>query len=132
MEIIPESHRDLLTPNARAFAYLATLMPDGAPQLTPLWFDTDEKHILINSAKGRVKDKNMRIHKQVAILITDPQDPFYRYIQIRGHVVEITEQGGLEHINKLSLRYDEKTWTPVDGQTRVIYKILPEKVYVSK
>ena len=132
MKIIPESHHDLLTGEARAFAYLATLMPDGSPQLTPLWFDVDSDHILVNSAKGRVKDKNMRARGRVAILITDPGEPFNRYIQIRGRVVEITEQGALEHINKLSLRYDEKPWTPVDGQVRVIYKILPEKVYVSK
>jgi hypothetical protein len=92
----------------------------------------DGDHILVNSAKGRVKDKNMRARGRVAILITDPGEPFNRYIQIRGRVVEITEQGALEHINKLSLRYDEKPWTPVDGQVRVIYKILPEKVYVSK
>ena len=132
METIPESHCDLLTAEARAFAYLATLMPDGSPQLTPLWFDVDGEHILVNSAKGRIKDKNMRARKQVAILITDPNEPFNRYIQIRGRVVEITEQNGLEHIHKLSLRYDEKPWPPVDGQVRVIYKILPEKVYVSK
>ncbi len=131
MNLIPESHRDLLLPETRAYAYLATLMPDGSPQLTPLWVDTDGVYILLNSAKGRVKDKNMRARKQVAILITDPKDPFGRYIQIRGKVVEVTEEGALEHINKLSLRYDEKPWTPTAGQIRVIYKILPEKVYVS-
>jgi hypothetical protein len=64
------------------------------------------------------------------VLIADPQDPFYRYIQIRGRIVEVTEAGGLEHINKLSLRYDEKSCKPVERQTRVIFKILPEKVYV--
>lgn len=132
MQMIPESHRDLLAAETRAYAYLATLMPDGSPQLTPLWFEVDDQYVLINSAKGRVKDRNMRTHKQVALLITDPKDPFGRYIQIRGRVVEITEQGALEHIEKLSLIYDEKPWTRVDGQIRVIYKILPEKVYVSK
>lgn len=131
MKIIPESHRDLLTDEARAYAYLATLMPDGSPQLTPLWFETDGDHILINSARGRVKDKNMRARSHVAILITDPKNPFYRYLQIRGRVVEVTEQGGLEHINKLSLKYDGNPWKPVPNQTRVIYKILPEKVYAS-
>ena len=132
MNLIPESHHDLLTKEARAYGYLATLMPDGAPQLTPLWFDVDGEYILINSAKGRIKDRNMRARKQVALLITDPKDPFGRYIQIRGRVIEITEQGALEHIEKLSLIYDGKPWTRVDGQVRVIYKILPEKVYVSK
>ena len=132
MQLVPESHRHLLTAEARAFAFLATLMPDGSPQLTPLWFEVEGDYILINSATGRVKDKNMRARQHVAILITDPQDPFFRYIQIRGRVVNITEQGGLEHINKLSLRYDNKAWIPVEGQTRVIYKIQPDKVYVSK
>ena len=132
MNIVPESHRDLLTHEVSAYAFLATLMPNNSPQLTPLWFDADGDYILLNSARGRVKDKNMRARKQVALLITDPQDPFGRYIQIRGNVVEVTEEGGLEHINKLSLRYDEKPWTPIAGQTRVIYKIKPEKVYVSQ
>ena len=131
MKNIPESHRDLLLPETRAYAYLATLMPDGSPQLTPLWFEFDGEHILLNSARGRVKDKNMRERKQVAILVTDPADPFGRYIQIRGRVMEVTEAGALEHINKLSLQYDDKPWTEVAGQTRVMYKILPESVYVS-
>lgn len=107
-------------------------MPDGSPQLTPLWFEVNDQYVLINSARGRLKDKNMRARKQVALLITDPKDPFGRYIQIRGRVVDVTEQGALEHINKLSLKYDDKPWTPVDGQVRVIYKIQPDKVYVSK
>ena len=71
MQMIPESHRDLLTNEARAYGYLATLMPDGAPQLTPLWFDVDGEYILINSAKGRVKDKKMRAHKKEALLINE-------------------------------------------------------------
>lgn len=130
MNLVPESHRDLLTPEARAFAYLTTLMSDGSPQLTPVWFDADEDHILINTARGRAKEKNMRARPQVAVLIADPKDPFYRYIQMRGRVVAFTEDGGLEHINKLSLRYDEKPWNPVIGQTRVIFKILPEKITI--
>jgi PPOX class probable F420-dependent enzyme len=130
MNLVPESHRDLLAAEARAFAYLATLMSDGSPQLTPVWFDVEDDHILINTARGRVKDKNMRARQQVAVLIADPKDPFYHYIQIRGRIVEFTEEGGLEHISKLSLRYDNKPWKPVEGQTRVIFKILPEQVYV--
>jgi len=130
MNLIPESHCDLFTDNSRAFAYLATTMPDGSPQVTAVWFDALDDHILINTARGRVKDKNMRVRKQVAVLIADPQDPFFRYVQIRGRIVDITEQGALEHINKLSLRYDERSWQPVEGQTRVIFKIKPEKVYV--
>ena len=127
MDVIPDSHRDLLTDEARAFAYLATLMPDGSPQLTPLWFGIDGRYILINSAKGRVKDRNMRADRRVALVIADPRDP-YRFVQVRGRVVEITERGGLEHINALSLKYDGKRWSPRPGQVRVIYKIQPDRI----
>ena len=106
-------------------------MSDGSPQLTPVWFNTAGEFILINSAKGRVKDINMRLRPPVALLITDPKEPFYRYLQIRGRVVDIVEEGGDEHINALSLKYDHKPWELVDGQVRVIYKILPEKVFAN-
>lgn len=128
MITFPASHRDLLLDETRAFAFLATLMADGSPQLTPLWFNTDGEHILINSAKGRIKDRNMRARPQVAILITDPKDP-YRYAQIRGRVVEVVEEGALEHINALSLKYRQHAWTPIEGQTRVMYKVLPERIF---
>lgn len=129
MKNFPQSHQDLIRDEARAFAYLATLMPDGSPQLTPLWFNTDGDYILINSAKGRVKDRNMRARPRVALLITDPRDPFHRYVQIRGRVVEVTEEGALAHINSLSLKYRQEPWTPVEGQTRVVYRVLPEKAF---
>ena len=89
MKAIPDSHQDLLTDETGAYAFLSTLMADGSPQLTPLWFNTEGEYILINSAKGRIKDINMRARPQVALLITDPKDPFYRYLQIRGRVVDI-------------------------------------------
>ena len=129
MNAIPETHRDLLKDESAAFAYLATLMADGSPQLTPLWFNADGEFIVINSALGRIKDRNMRARPRVAILIVDPKNPFHRYLQVRGRVVEVTEQGALEHINMLSLKYDHKPWTPVQGQTRVIYRIRPEKAF---
>jgi PPOX class probable F420-dependent enzyme len=131
MKAIPESHKDLLKDEVGAYAYLSTLMADGTPQLTPLWFNTEGEYILINSAKGRIKDINMRARPQVAILITDPKDPFYRYVQIRGRVVEIIEEGANEHINALSLKYDHKPWHSIARQIRVKYKILPEKVFVN-
>ena len=130
MNLIPESHRDLLAPETRAFAYIATLMADGSPQLTSVWFGVEGDHILINTANGRLKEKNLRARHQVAILIADPQDAFYRYIQIRGRVVGSEEDVDLQHINKLSLQYDNVQWKPTPGQTRVIFKILPEKIYV--
>ena len=129
MKTFPASHQDLLSDETKAYAFLATLMADGSPQLTPLWFNAQGDFILINSAKGRIKDRNMRARPRVALLITDPKDPFYRYVQIRGRIVEITEEGALKHINSLSLKYRQKPWTPVEGQIRVIYKVLPEKTF---
>lgn len=127
MNTIPESFHDLLKDETKAYLFLATIMPDGSPQVTPVWFSADEKHILINTAKGRVKDRNMRARPFVAMVIQDPSTP-YRYLQIRGRVDAITEEGGDEHINALSLKYDKKPWKKVAGQVRVIFKILPEHV----
>ncbi len=130
MKSIPAEYQDLLGDDVRAFAYLSTLMKDGSPQVTPVWFNADDTHILINSAKGRVKDKNMRARPQVALVIQDPKHHL-RYIQIRGRVVEITEEGGYEHINQLSHKYDKKDFPKRPGQVRVTYKILPEHVSVN-
>ena len=127
LKTIPEKYHDLLKDETKAYLFLATIMPDGSPQVTPIWFSADEEHILINSAKGRIKDRTMRARPQVALVIQDPSTP-YRYLQIRGRVVAITEEGGDEHINALSLKYDGKPWKLVPNQTRVIYKIQVEKV----
>jgi PPOX class probable F420-dependent enzyme len=109
MKIIPISHRDLLEDVTKAYLFPATIMPDGTPQVTPTWFSTEGEHILINSAKGRVEDKNMHARPQVAMVIQNPTTP-YQYLQIRGRVVQITEKGADEHINALSLKYDHETW----------------------
>lgn len=124
---IPNDYLDLIKDETKAFLFLATTMADGTPQVTPIWFNADDTHILINSAKGRVKDRNMRARPQVALVIQDPGSP-YRYLQIRGRIVEITEEGGDDHINKLSLKYHGKPWEKAPGQVRVIYKIIPEHV----
>jgi PPOX class probable F420-dependent enzyme len=129
MAWIPDSYLDLIKDETRAFASLATMMEDGSPQNTPIWFNTDGNHILINSAKGRVKDRNMRRDPRVALVIIDPKDP-YRYVQIRGKVVEITTNGAREHIDRLSKKYtgrDIYTSGSAD-EIRVTYKILPESV----
>lgn len=131
MNRIPDSHKDLLQDDARALAYLATLMPDGTPQLTPLWFNSDGSLLLINTAKGRIKDRNMRARPQVAVVIQDRKIDT-RYIQVRGHVVDTTEEGALDHIDKLSMKYKKQHWTAAAGQTRVIYKILPDSVFVDE
>ncbi len=126
---IPEALQDLLTDEKKAFIYLATTMPDGTPQVTPIWFNTDGEHILINSAEGRIKDKNMRARSNVALCIADSANP-YRYLQIRGKVVEITTQGADDHIDALSFKYRGVSKYPnrKAGEQRVTYKILPTKI----
>lgn len=128
---IPESHADLISDDVRAYAYLATSMTDGTPQVTPVWFNTDEQHVLINSTQGRVKDKNMRERPQIALAIHDQENP-YRYIQIRGRIVEIKQEGARQHINDLSEKYTGNSeYTLNDpNEIRLIYKLLPEKVQV--
>ena len=123
MKNIPESFQDLFADEAKSILFLATTMSDGSPQVTPIWFNTDGEYLLINSAKGRTKDRNMRDRPKVAVAIIDPQN-IYRYIQLRGEVVEITEKGAREHINALSEKYTgNKVYDGPPGQTRVTYKI---------
>ena len=124
-EQTPASHKDLL--NKPAFANLATLMPDGSPQVTPVWVDFDGMDFLVNSARGRQKDKNLRRDARVALSISDPQNP-YRYLGVRGRVVDITEKGAGEHIDKMAKKYLGKDKYPFaqPGEVRVLYKIAPE------
>ena len=125
---IPASFRDLF--NKRAFAHLATMMNDGTPQVTPVWCDFDGTHVILNSAKGRIKDKNMRRNPNVAISIQDPDNP-YRYLGFRGKVVEVTENGADAHIDSLSKKYtgQDKYTNRQPGEVRVMYKIRPERVW---
>lgn len=124
---IPDKYKDLFS--KKAFAHLGTLMPDGSPQVTPVWCDYDGTYIRINSAKGRVKDKNMRKNKKIALAITDPDNP-YRHLAVRGEVVEVTEQGADAHIDSLAKKYLGKDKYPNrrPGEVRVIYKIRPERI----
>lgn len=128
MKNIPETHLDLLKDEKKAFLYLATLMPNGSPQVTPIWFNTNAEYILINSAKGRIKDRNMRARPQVALCIQDPSNP-YRYLQIHGTVVEFTTDGADDHIDALTLKYRGLSKYPSrqPGEQRVIYNIRIEK-----
>jgi hypothetical protein len=126
---IPPSHIDLLKDETRAYAYLATTMKDSTPQVTPVWFNTEDEFILINSAQGRIKDRNMRARPHVAMVIQDPRDP-YRYMQIRGEVVNFTTVGGRAHIDALSSKYrGEPTYSGPEDEIRVIYKIRLNKVH---
>jgi len=125
-EQVPEKYADLL--QKKAFANLGTLNPDGSPQVTPVWVDYDGKHVRINSALGRVKDKNIRRDPRVSLAIQDPENP-YRYLEIRGKVVEITQKGADDHINTLAKKYLGKDVYPFGqpGEIRVLYKIEPQK-----
>lgn len=127
MTTIPESHRPIL--DKRAFAHVATVDADGAPQVTPVWIDYDGEHILVNSQKGRKKDRNMRKRAQVGISILDPDDP-YRYLGVQGQVVEITEEGAEAHIHHLARKYTGHDYSNLKpGDVRVIYKIKPTRVW---
>jgi PPOX class probable F420-dependent enzyme len=126
-QAIPEKFADLF--EKPVFGNLGTVMKDGSPQVTPVWVDYDGKFVRINSAKGRVKDKNMRRDPRVSLSLLDPANP-YRYLEVRGRVVDITETGADDHINKLSKKYLGNPVYPFrqPGEVRVIYKIEPEKV----
>jgi PPOX class probable F420-dependent enzyme len=124
--VIPENYKDLF--EKKAFANLATVNADGTPQVTPVWVDYDGDYVLVNSARGRRKDKNMERNRAVALSIQDPDNP-YRYLEVRGSVAEITEQNADTHIDKMAKKYigqDKYPWSKPD-EVRVIYKIKPER-----
>ena len=128
MASIPDSHADLLT--KKAFANLATLNPDGSPQVSPVWVDVDGPNLLINTAKGRVKTRNLEREKRVALSIVDPENP-YRYVGIQGRVTGITESGADDHIDKMAMKYMGKEKYPLraPGEVRVIVTVAPDKVF---
>src|SRR5664279_1111960 len=126
---VPEDYADLLRPETRAFANLALMLKDGSPQVSPIWFDYKDGLIVINTARGRVKDKALRRHPYVALAISAPADP-NRYLLIRGPVVEETEEGAWDQIDDLNLKYNgNRNFTRRPGQVRVTYKIKPEHIF---
>lgn len=126
MATFPETHADLLTFDKKAFAFLATVQPDGTPQVTPVWFDVTDGKVRINTARGRVKNRNMEQNAAVAIAIMDPANP-YRYLQIRGKVSAVTEEGADAHIDSLAKKYMGQDKYPFrqPGEQRVIFEIEP-------
>ncbi len=125
---IPEKYRDLF--NKRAFASLATLMPNGDVQVTPVWVDAENGNVVFNSARGRLKDKNVRRDPRVTLTLIDPDNP-YRYLEVRGRVVDITEKGADQHIDKLANKYlgVDKYPYAKPGEVRVLYRVKPEHVH---
>jgi PPOX class probable F420-dependent enzyme len=124
---IPDSFRDLL--DGPIYVQLATMMKDRSIQVNPVWCSYDGDHVLINSARGRVKDKNMRRDPNVTVLAMDPENP-YRWLEVRGTVDKITEDGADAHIDDLAELYLNQRPYPFreDGEIRVIYKIKPVRV----
>ena len=124
---IPPSHRDLL--DGPIYVQLATHMKDGSIQVNPVWCSYDGEHILINSALGRVKDRNMRRNPKVTVFAGDPSNP-YRWLEVRGEVVDITQEGADAHIDDLAELYLGQRPYPfrVEGEVRVIYKIAAQRV----
>ena len=120
-----KQYGDLLNDGQKALAHLGTVMPDGAPQVTPVWFDYDGKFFRVNSAKGRVKDRNMRRNPAVALSIVDPGNP-YRYLAVRGVVEEIVPDPTGAFYLQLNDRYSGPlTEPPPDKADRVILVVRP-------
>jgi PPOX class probable F420-dependent enzyme len=126
MAAIPDKYLDLLQ-QKKAFANLATLMPDGSPQVTPVWIDYTDGTIRFNTAKGRVKARNLKTGSPVALAIMDPDQP-YRYLQVRGRVRRVVEEGADAHIDSLAKKYLGKDKYPFrqPGEVRVMYEIEPK------
>jgi len=128
MAEVTEKYLDLLT-RKKAFANLATVMPDGSPQVTPVWFDYRDGIIRVNTAKGRTKARNMKPGAAVAVVIVDPDNP-YRYVQIRGRVARVAEQGANAHVDSLAKKYlgHDKYQNAQPGEVRMMVEIEPKSV----
>ena len=109
--------------------YLATTMPDGSPQITQVWVDTDGEHVIVNSVQGFVKLRNIARDPRVAVTVSSPANPS-RYSQVRGRVIETTTEGATDHIEMLAQKYLGRPYPWYGGrdQVRVIIVIDPEKV----
>jgi hypothetical protein len=125
MATIPDKYLDLLQ-QKKAFASLATVMPDGSPQVTPVWFDYSDGIVRVNTARGRVKARTLKAGAAVAMAIIDPDNP-YRYVQIRGRVRRVTEEGAAQHIDSLAKKYlgQDKYPYAQPGEVRVMCEIEP-------
>jgi PPOX class probable F420-dependent enzyme len=126
---IPEKFLPVLT-EKKALAHLATVMPDGTPQVTPVWFFYEKGKFIVNTARGRIKDRNMKQNAAVALSITDPENP-YAHIAVRGKIVRATEEGADANIDALAKKYLDKDKYPfrAPGEVRVIYEIEPTSVH---
>jgi PPOX class probable F420-dependent enzyme len=128
MAQIPDDYLDLFQ-QKKAFAELATIMADGSPQVTPVWFDYKDGKVRVNTARGRVKARTLKSGAKVAMAILDPDNP-YRYVQIRGQIATATETGADAHIDALAKKYLDKDTYPFrrPGEVRIMYEIEPVSV----
>ena len=127
---IPESYHDLF--ERRTFAHFSTVMPDGTPQVTPVWVDhdADRDRLLVNTARGRQKERNVAANPKVGASMLDPEDP-YRWLSVRGEVTAVTEEGAVEHIDELARRYMDVEEYPnhdAEDAPRVIIEVRPDRV----
>ena len=113
-----------------AIGYLATSMPDGSPQLTQVWVDTDGEHILVNSVRGAQKLRNVEHDPRVAVAVSDPDDPS-RYFAVRGRVLRSSTEGAVEHVEALSQRYlgGPYPWYGGRDEVRVLLTISVDRVH---
>ncbi|MGE5443802.1 MAG: PPOX class F420-dependent oxidoreductase [Ignavibacteriales bacterium] len=130
MSKLPELAHKLIT-EGRNFAAVATLMPDGSPQVSIVWIDSDGEHVIFNTAEGRAKAKNLRRDPRVAVTVINSENP-YEQVMIRGHVVEMTHNGADTHIDRLAKKYLGVDRYPYrgPGEQRVIVKIAPDHIGV--
>lgn len=131
MPSIPTAYHDLF--EKQSFLSLGTLTPDGVPHVTPVWvsYDEDAGHLLVNTARGRRKEKNLRQDERVGGCIRDPEDP-YRYLGFQGDVVELTTEGAVDHIDELAQTYLDEPEYPHHGDEageRVLVRIEPTRVF---
>ena len=129
MNIIPESHRDLVSDDSKAIAYLATTLANGAPVIAPVWFGVIDDQIAIFSGASSLKARNMRARPQVSVVLQDPDDQ-YRYVQIRGRYVNSIEKDARQYLDELSRRYVGKDYPESASGDGVILLIQPERVNV--
>ena len=128
MAALNDKQKQLL--EGKNFAFLATINPDGSPQVTPVWVEYDGTHVVINTEKSRAKVRNIAKDPRVSVSIANAANP-YEYVEIRGKVVEVTDKGGLEGIDRLAKKYigqDKYPWNK-PGDVRVLVKIAPEKIH---
>ena len=130
MPTVPDGYGDLF--EKPSFANLATMLPTGYPHVTPVWIDYDGEHLLVNTARGRQKERNVARNPSVGVSVIDPEN-FYRYLSAYGEVTGLREEGAVEHIHELSRRYTGDEYDNLDAEdgARVIIEITPEHVMAS-